>query len=234
MTSAPTAEPAHRGSTIRECPAPMGSLRARVRRVAAVALPAALIVGVIAGWESGWKYRFVPKKFGVVVPGKIYRSGQISKGLIEGVLVRNKIGLVVDLNGLDPDDENQRAEIETARRLNVPLKRFPLAGSGLGDIRRYAAALTSVHKANREGKAVLLHCHAGAKRSGVAVGFYRLLVQGRSQDEVVAEMQRYGAQPERGAKFIVYMNANMRVMAEMLVERGVIPEMPETIPQIVL
>lgn len=212
----------------------MGSLRARVRRVAAVALPAALIVGVIAGWESGWKYRFVPKKFGVVVPGKIYRSGQISKGLIEGVLVRNKIGLVVDLNGLDPDDENQRAEIETARRLNVPLKRFPLAGSGLGDIRRYAAALTSVHKANREGKAVLLHCHAGAKRSGVAVGFYRLLVQGRSQDEVVAEMQRYGAQPERGAKFIVYMNANMRVMAEMLVERGVIPEMPETIPQIVL
>lgn len=198
------------------------------------ALLAAAIIGVIAGWESGWKYRVLPKRFGVVVPGRIYRSGQISGNLIEGFLVEHHIGLVIDLNGIDPADEDQRAEIATTRRLGIPLERYPLAGSGTGDIRRFAAALESVHRANRAGKAVLLHCHAGAKRTGVAVGFYRLLVQRRTPEEVLAEMRRYGARPTRSAKFIRYMNANMRVMAELLVERGVIDKAPETIPQIVL
>ena len=195
---------------------------------------AAIFVGTIVGWESGWKYNFVPKKFGTVVPGKLYRSGQISGELIEEVLVDHRIALVIDLNGIDPTDPHQRAEIAATRRLGIPLERYPLAGSGLGDIRRYAAALESVHRVHGEGKAVLLHCHAGAKRTGVAVGFYRLLIQNRPQEEVLKEMRHYGARPERSSKYIRYMNANMRTLAVMLVERGVIEKVPDQIPQIVL
>ncbi|MGB7582657.1 MAG: hypothetical protein WBL85_09455, partial [Sedimentisphaerales bacterium] len=39
----------------------------------------AIVIGLAVWvWFSFIKYRFVPKRFGVVVPGHIYRSGQIS------------------------------------------------------------------------------------------------------------------------------------------------------------
>jgi len=54
------------------------------------------MAGSVIAWESGLKYRFTAKRWGVVVPGKIYRSGQISARLIRPMLEDNRIARVVE------------------------------------------------------------------------------------------------------------------------------------------
>ena len=80
-----------------------------------------LLGGIIAGgiwlWEEVLEDRLIPKRFGIVEPGKIYRSGQISCHLIEKVLKDNGIRVVVDLTELNPDSPHERAEIEAAKKL---------------------------------------------------------------------------------------------------------------------
>jgi protein tyrosine/serine phosphatase len=195
-----------------------------------IALP---IVAVAAGvWFGGLKYRVLPKRFAVVVPGRIYRSGQISRWVIGDVLDRHEIGLIVDLNGKDPGDEHQVAELEAARRRGVPVKRFPLRGNGTGDIQRYADALTVLHRADREGKPVLIHCHAGGSRTGAAVAFYRLLVQQRDPKDVRVEMEQFRSRLSADHVLVVYMNSQMRKLAELLVQSGVIARVPDRVPQL--
>ena len=49
-----------------------------------------LIVAVVAAaiwtWEEVLEDRLIPKRFGVVVPGSIYRSGQLSPTLVQKTL----------------------------------------------------------------------------------------------------------------------------------------------------
>ena len=61
------------------------------RRAILVACGLALVLGGIVLWSWVLRDRFIPKRFGVVVPGKVYRSGQISRFLIANVIERNGI-----------------------------------------------------------------------------------------------------------------------------------------------
>lgn len=192
----------------------------------------AVIGAAIGVWHAGVKYRFIAKRFAVVEPGRIYRSGQISRWVIGDVLDEHQIGLIIDLNGKDPNDEHQAAELKAAKGRGIEIKRFPLRGNGTGDIHHYAEALTELHHAVQNGQRVLIHCHAGASRTGAAVAFYRLLVQHRDPADVLAEMSEFKADLSGTHELIIYMNAHMRTLAELLVESGVIPRMPSRIPQL--
>ena len=192
----------------------------------------AVIVGGIVCWHSGLKYRFMPKRFGVVEPGRIYRSGQISKWQIGGVLDRHEIRGIVDLNGRDPGDEHQQAEIEAARRRGISVKRFGLDGRGIGDLRCYADVLQEMDRAERKKLPLLVHCHAGSSRTGAAVAFYRLLIQKWSGKDALQEMRSYGWRPHETRRLIRFMNANMKPLAKLLVQRGVLKAIPERIPHL--
>jgi len=190
------------------------------------------VVAALGAWFGGLRHCVVPKKFSAVVPGKIYRSGQISRWIVGDVLDRYDIGLIVDLNGRDPDDKDQVAELQAAHDRGIDVKRFHLGGAGTGDIRRYAGALTEVHRARRAGRPVLIHCHAGANRTGAAVAFYRLLVERRDPHDVYREMQRFNPDLTPADVLVAYMNSHMRELAELLVQSGVIPRVPQRIPQL--
>ena len=192
----------------------------------------AVIGAAIGVWHSGVKYRFIAKRFAVVEPGRIYRSGQISRWVIGDVLDEHRIGLIIDLNGKDPNDEHQAAELQAAKSRGIEVKRYPLRGNGTGDIHRYAEALTELHRAVQQGKPVLIHCHAGASRTGAAVAFYRLLVQHRDPADVLEEMSEFKSDLSATQVLIVYMNTHMRTLAELLVQSGVLPRMPSRIPQL--
>ena len=129
---------------------------------------------------------FVPKKFGTVVAGEVYRSGQISHRLIGGVIDRYHIGTIIDLNGLDPADRDQQAEMAMARSKGVEHFCFPLRGNAKGSIERYADAVETLVRSQRRGVPVLVHCSAGAQRTGACVAFYRLLVRRESPESVYA------------------------------------------------
>jgi protein tyrosine/serine phosphatase len=189
-----------------------------------------VIAGAVAAWTLFLRDHFVAKQFGVVVPGRIYRSGQISRYLIRDVIDRYQIGTIVDLNGIDRDDVNQAEEIAVVRAKGLSHYRFPLSGDGTGDVNRYADALEVLVNCERRRIPVLVHCSAGAQRTGACVSFYRLLVRRDPPHDVYAELLRYGWEPRKDRVLLEYVNANMTELAERLVERHVLDRKPDPLP----
>lgn len=221
-STAPSADP--RVSDVRRPPFAPWSRPVRFALALALVAIAAVVV-----WDSV-KYRFIAKRWGVVVPGRVYRSGQLSRWMLEPMLARHNVGTIVDLQGIDPTSEDQEFEIKAAERLGVELLRFPLAGNGTGDIERYADAVQAIAERERAGQPVLVHCAAGSQRTGGVVAAYRLLVRGDSPEEAYAELERFNWDAD--TPLVPFLNAQMRELAQRLVERGVIERVPEPLPQI--
>lgn len=182
----------------------------------------ALIIAGAGIWEFALKDRLIAKRWGVVEPGQIYRSGQLSRYLVERVLKEQNIRVVIDLTDIDPLDADQAAERAVLTRLGIESKRFPLAGDGTGDLGQYAAAIREICAAVEQGKPVLVHCHAGAQRTGGVVAAYRLLVQQRSVEETRREMTRYGWDSRRDAILLDYLNEHLAELANRLAADGII------------
>jgi hypothetical protein len=203
------------------------------RRLLFGAILALLLAGIAAGlWFGVLRDNFVPKRFGTVVAGKVYRSGQISRRLIGGVIDRYHIGTIIDLNGLDVSDPDQQAEIAIAASKSVEHFCFPLRGNAEGRIERYADAVETLVRSERRGVPVLVHCSAGAQRTGACISFYRLLVRREPTESVYAELLRYGWDPATDQVLIHYVNSNIRALAELLVARHVIERVPDRVPQL--
>jgi protein tyrosine phosphatase (PTP) superfamily phosphohydrolase (DUF442 family) len=163
----------------------------------------ALILGLTIWWFAGLRNRFVPVNFGVVEPDRIYRSGQISKEVVRKTIENHHIGVIINLNGYDTDDA--LAEQATANEMGVNQILLPLGGDGLGDPNVYPKALAEIVRANRQGKAVLVHCQSGAQRTGGVIATYRILVEGKSPDEAFAEMREYGHDPRHNPLLIPFI-----------------------------
>lgn len=192
-----------------------------------------LIGGVVATllwFRRDIKYRIVVKNWGAVVPGQIYRSGQISKWLIEEQLRSKEIDLIIDMQSFNPSDPHQQHEIETASRLGIPLERFPLRGDGTGDVSSYIDALCTLREHETTGDKILLHCHAGADRTGGIFYCYRTLFDGWSPAQAIAEMGNYGWYPDPGNPLIGYLNTNLAGIARALHDRKILAAIPESLP----
>ncbi len=206
--------------------------RTWVRRTLAALAMIGLIGSAVGIWEGGVKYRWIPKRWGVVVPGVVFRSGQISKELVEQTFVAHDIRAVVNLCGQDNENADEVAEREVARRLGVEYQRFALKGDGTGDIRRYAEAIAVIHRHRQAGEPTLVHCGAGAQRTGGVVAVYRLLVERQSPESIRSEMMRYGWRSPGDRELVDYLNAHMEHLAGLLVANGVLDAPPLPIPQL--
>ena len=147
-------------------------------------------------------------------------------------LRKHDIQVVVSLVGRDPNDENQNAEYAAAEKLGLDLQCYPLLGDGTGDLEKYVQAIQAMVGARQQGKPVLVHCAAGAQRTGGIVAFYRLLVEQRDPQDVYNEMRRYDWRDKPGHPLLPYLNANMEAMATRLVELGIIDAIPDPLPQL--
>jgi protein tyrosine/serine phosphatase len=195
-----------------------------------VAVPA-IVIG-LAIWLGFIKYRFVPKRFGVVVPGHIYRSGQISAPLVKKILTKYNIRIIVDLTSADPNNPDKQAEKQAAAELNIKVLRFTMSGNGTGDINDYANAVIAIANAEKQNLPVLVHCTAGAQRTGGVVAAYRLLVQKTDPNIVEDEIEKYGCAIDDRPVLRSFVNDNMAELALRLKRAGVINQIPATIPQI--
>ena len=215
-------------------PAAIATPKARRKYVRAASLTVfglAIVGTAIALWTLVLRDRLVPKRFGVVVPGKVYRSGQISRYLIADVVTRQGIGTIIDLNGLDPNDADQRAELEVSESKGIRHLRFPLRGDATGQIDRYAGAVAAMVESDRQGRPVLVHCAAGTQRTGACISFYRLLVRHDPPKSVFQELVRYGWDPRSNKVLLDYVNGHMHGMAQLLaVERHAIDREPSPLP----
>jgi protein tyrosine phosphatase (PTP) superfamily phosphohydrolase (DUF442 family) len=201
----------------------------RHRRLLAAGL-VLLVAGSVWCWTSVIRDRVIPKRFGVVEQGRIYRCGQISAAFIKKVLAEHNILVIVDLTTNEPNDPDQRAEKKAAAELNIKVLRFPLRGNGTGDVNCYVGAVTAIANAEKENLPVLVHCAAGAQRTGGVIAAYRLLVQKKDAAFVITEMKRYDWSPKDNPDLPLYLNSNMARLAEMLKHAGVINEVPSPMP----
>jgi len=204
----------------------------RNRRWVIAATVTVIVAAGICLWTCVLEDRFIPKRFGVVEQGLIYRSGQLSSSLVKKVLVEHNIRVIVDLTTDDPNNSDQQAEKKTAEEPNAKILRFPLRGNGTGDVNNYARAITAIVDAEKNNLPVLVHCAAGAQRTGGVIAAYRLLVQKKDPDFVISEMKRYGWKPKSNPELLAYLNNNMAELATLLKQAGVINEIPSPVPQL--
>ena len=204
---------------------PARSHRLRYWLTAILVVAAAIFI-----WDEYIKYRVIAKRWGVVTAGKVYRSGQVSKWMLEKKLRQHGIQVVIDMNGIEADDEHQEAEIATVARMGIEHHRFKLGGDGTGDINNYAQAIEIIHRCEQEGRPVLVHCAAGAQRTGGVVAAYRVLVLGQSPKDAYAELSKYGWKAHKDQALLEYLNGHMEELAGLLVESGVIAKAPQPLP----
>jgi hypothetical protein len=155
------------------------------------------------GYAKIVRPNIVPKNFGVVDPGKLYRSGWLTPAATRQVVEANHIKTIVDLGGYDIKPAGERIAERTARSLNVERHVFRLSGDGTGNPNAYVEALRIITDPARQP--VLVHCSAGSERTGVCVLLYREIVQGRPFESDFAETYAHGHDPARNTKLKPYL-----------------------------
>jgi len=190
----------------------------------------AIVLACALVWQGYLKDRVIPKRFGAVDAGTVYRSGQMHPAIIKQVLVDNHIRVVVDLQ-YPEDKPAQEAERQAIGELGIEQYRFPLNGNGTGDIEQYAQAIARIHRSVLDDKPVLVHCAAGAQRTGGVVAAWRTLVEGKSVTSTVREMEEYDWDPVKDHVLLEYLDAHIETLARRLVELGVIPAVPAELPR---
>lgn len=193
---------------------------------------AAAMAIILTTWYGDLEDRLIAKRWGVVVPGELYRSGQVSRQLIEPMLRSHKIATIIDLNGFNRHNANQQVELAVAEYLEIDHHRFALSGDGTGSLDKYADAITLIAERQKDGKPTLIHCGAGSNRTGGVIAAYRLLVRGDAPEKVQRELEAYNCTASSNEKLVPFLNANMTVIAERLVARGCIARLPDQIPQL--
>ncbi len=168
----------------------------------------AAIVLLAFGYTNLVHPNIFPKRFGVVVPGQVYRSGKLTTAALTKVIRQRDINTVIDLGAWVVDTpENRRAsqrEQETVEALGAQRFVFGLIGDATGDPNEYTEALRLL--TDPANQPVLVHCGAGTERTGFVVAIYRMHAEGLSLDEAYAEAERAGHSSTR--------NPHLREMLE--------------------
>ncbi len=150
-----------------------------------VGMLAVLVVGTAAGV---WYSQRLPKRFAPVVEGQLYRSGEVTPAQLKRLQEEYGIQRVVCL--LNPAADVTQRERAAAAELGIAWHNVGLTGDGASAATDREQILALLNEPN--APPTLVHCAAGANRTGLAVGLYRIHEQGWSYDEVLAEMRRFG------------------------------------------
>jgi protein tyrosine phosphatase (PTP) superfamily phosphohydrolase (DUF442 family) len=130
----------------------------------AAAVPAALLS---RPWWDG--------NVGVVDPGRVIRSAQPTSGLPR-LIADHRLASILNLRGGSPEDWWYVAEVEAARAHGLDFFDLPLS-AGRRPTRRELLLLIDTLAACKYP--LLIHCKAGADRTGLASAIY--LMVGRSE-----------------------------------------------------
>ncbi len=157
-----------------------------------LALVAAAVVGVML-YINVVRPNLVPKNFGVVEQGRVYRSGQLTPSAMRGVVEREHIKTVIDLGSYWDgarlvDEAGNRRNQRVAEALGVTRYEMPLVGDGTGNANWYIHAVRVMSDPARQP--VLVHCGAGSERTSVASILYEQLKNGTPDNAEAVERAR--------------------------------------------
>jgi len=115
-----------------------------------------------------------------VVPGKVYRTAQLTGGQLSEFLREKEIRTVINLRGVGPAMPWYQAECKATHDANVSQEDITLSAKRLpppAEVQRLVEVLDNTEYP------VVFHCQRGADRTGLAVTSYMLLQPGVTLDE---------------------------------------------------
>jgi len=138
-------------------------------------------------------YLVVVDNFHVVSPGRVYRSRQMSSRALARVIPECGIKTILNLRGENGSSSWYRAETNTAGQLIVKHFDFALSAGREVTDPEIENILTIIRTSP---KPVLIHCQAGADRTGLISALYLYGIEGKAADEAGRELSiRYGHFP---------------------------------------
>jgi protein tyrosine phosphatase (PTP) superfamily phosphohydrolase (DUF442 family) len=149
----------------------------------------------------------VSDNFREVVEGRVYRSGQLSPQELESRIERHGIGSLLNLRGEKENREWYRDELEVARRHGLELRSLDLLPERLPS---RPAVVALIDHLESLPEPILIHCSAGADRTGFASVIARMAKDGAPFDEARSELSfwyghfPFGPATEIGRIFDLY------------------------------
>lgn len=132
--------------------------------------------------------------FHAIAPGEAYRSAQLDRDELEHYIRKYDIRSIINLRGERADKDWYREEIATAHALGVRHFDYDGIGATRPPSTRDLAKLLALFAA--APRPVLLHCQAGADRSGLAAAIWKEVVDGASASQARRQLSlRYGHMP---------------------------------------
>ena len=112
------------------------------------------------------------ENFHSVIPGCVYRSGQLSSESLEDHATREGIRSVINLRGANPGEEWYESECAVARRQDLKFYDLPVDSQcpTTPELRELLQVLEQCPKP------VLIHCQSGIDRSGIVAAISILLL----------------------------------------------------------
>lgn len=108
-----------------------------------------------------------------VAPGVVYRSGQLGTARLDTLIRRDRIRSILNLRGPRPGADWYDGEVATSRRAGVEHVDFELSAVkdvSVPETERLVQLMAALPKP------LLVHCQAGADRSGLAAALYRYAI----------------------------------------------------------
>lgn len=161
------------------------------RQTLAVVLWPLALVALVAGSWAG--YLRVTGNIHEVDAGKVYRSGQLWPSQLSRVLEEKRIRTVINLRGENLDRAWYVDEVKVTQAAGVRHISLPMSANREPNDALLASLIETLRTAEQP---VLIHCEAGADRTGLASALYTLLTLHRSPQEADAQLSfRYGHFP---------------------------------------
>ncbi len=120
-----------------------------------------------------------------VVPGRLYRAAQPSAKRIQHYLAKHGIKTILNLKGCcDPLGWYQE-EAASAQKEGISLEEFSFSA---GRLPAPATLLRLIEALEQAEEPILVHCHQGIDRTGMAVALWLLLRTQTSPEEAIKEL----------------------------------------------
>ncbi|WP_374513839.1 dual specificity protein phosphatase family protein [Niveibacterium sp.] len=130
--------------------------------------------------------------FHPVETGVVYRSAQLDGDQLQAVIAQHGIRSVLNLRGPNPGQPWYDAEVAASRALGVTHLDYGISANSRLPLDRMQTILALIEQAP---KPILIHCKAGADRTGLVSALY-LATHGRSPTDAQAQLSvRYGHVP---------------------------------------
>lgn len=156
--------------------------RARLFTLIATVSVVAMVLGSFAHADDDMRPPTVRNNFYEVDQGKLFRSAQLNGRELEEAIKTNGIKTVINLRGHNPDQAWYKDEVAATERTGAQLINISMSSDTLPSRDNLNKLLESYKNAPRP---ILVHCQAGADRTGEAVAIYSMIYMNKSKAQAL-------------------------------------------------